>query len=333
MSKSYQVRVRAPLRLSLAGGGTDVEPFASISGSKILNFAIDTYAEASIESNTSAGKGVEVEVFNVNNLEHKSQFTRTLEQAIRRRMPDKSHWRVQITNPVGSGSGLGTSSAMIIAVRIAIQKAMGLEINEELIISDSFSMERFEMGISGGFQDYFPAIHGGFNWIIQEAGRKNRTRAEVLIGENVQMLLQDQMFCLELGIKRKGEEIIKDQVERAKKQTGQTWEALTTQLSLAEKILESIRNDDVSKLLRFLEESYQMKKQYSPLISNETIDQVERSLIDKGAKGLKISGAGGGGHMYCFFPSGIPGNLQEVLPSHTKRAHFKPSWKGWHFVD
>ena len=333
MSKSYQVRVRAPLRLSLAGGGTDVEPFASMSGSKILNFAIDTFAEASIESNASSRKGVEVEVFNVNNLEHKSPFTRNFEQAIRRRMPDERHWKVQITNPVGSGSGLGTSSAMMVAVRIAIQKIMGLEMIEELIVNDSFSMERVEMGISGGFQDYFPAFHGGFNWIIQKAGSKNRIRKDVLIGKNVQKLLQDQMFCLALGIERKGEDIIKDQVERVRSQKGQTWEALTAQLSLAEKILESIRDDDVSKLLRFLEESYQIKKKYSPLITNGTINRIERSLIEKGAKGLKISGAGGGGHMYCFFPSGVPDNLQEVLPSHTKRAHFKPSWKGWHFVD
>ena len=250
-----------------------------------------------------------------------------------RSAPKNTNLDIRLKNPAGSGSGLGASSAMLIACRIGIASLVNHELDGESLIRDTFQIERLEMGIEGGFQDYYPAVYGGLNWIAQEPGTLNRKRARVELKEKVRELIDSKMVCLSLGIKRNGEEIIRDQTLRLVNRDASTRAALLSQLDLATEIKNSIESDDVQGLLEMLEESYLLKKKYTPLMTNSVINCIESTLMDLGARGIKISGAGGGGHMFCFFPGGVPINLQERLPSHTSIIDLRISEKGWHCID
>jgi galactokinase/mevalonate kinase-like predicted kinase len=83
--------------------------------------------------------------------------------------------------------------------------------------------------------------------------------------------------------------------------------------------------------MQLIEKGYDLKKGFTPLITNDKTDKVELSLRELGARGIKISGAGGGGHIFCFFPEGIPQNLESHLPAHTKKVNCEYTEMGLKF--
>lgn len=321
--------VKVPLRLSLAGGGTDVEPFASDFGSNILNFAINIFVEVAISVRPSSAKQVKVKIKSNNQFEPRTHFSNALESSLWKRIPEGLETSIEISNPVGPGSGLGTSSSMISAILTGLDLICNKEVDKERILLDAFTLERSEMGIEGGFQDYYPAMYGGVNWISQQRNGTVRSRETLHLGDNVKSLIESQMFCISLGISRDGEKIIRDQIMRLQTPNSTTKASLMNQLGLATSIRKSIEEDNAELLLDSLEESYRNKKSYTPLITNSTIDEVENLLARVGARGCKVSGAGGGGHLFGFFPEGIPTDLNKSLPKGVKRVYCTIEEMGW----
>ena len=328
-----QFSILAPLRLSLAGGGTDVEPFASQAGSRILNFSINLDVEAAVRVRPSQEKKVTVRIISGNQTEADSPFSQSLATSLEKRLHKPRDVQIQLTNPVGPGSGLGTSSAMILAARIAIDTVDEKSIDSHQIIDDSFLLERTEMSIDGGFQDFYPAMFGGMNWITRSPGNSPCQREAIELPPAIHDLISAKMYCIELGIPRNGGEIIKDQVSRLHNPKSSTRDSLLAQLEIASKIREAMQNDDVSGILTLLEESYINKKNYSPLISTPAIDAIEATLTKLGARGIKVSGAGGGGHMFGFFPDGIPSGITTQLPSHVRHVPCSMTRAGWRYVE
>ena len=317
-----------PLRLSLAGGGTDVEPFSSDIGAKILNFAISLNINIVAAVRESRQKSIKLRIMSKEVVEEPTQFQAQLEKALVKRLPSGASLNLKIVNPVGPGSGLGTSSTLIVACRLFIESIFPLNLTEEDIIIDSFKIERKEMMIEGGFQDFFPAVFGGMNWLVQAPGQSKVHGSKIKPPPKIVKLLQN-MYVLELGIPRDGATIIKDQINRYKESFGETRTSLISQLKIAEDVKSAIDHDDPEWLLALIEEGYKIKKKFTPLITNPIIDNVEHLLRRLGARGIKISGAGGGGHMFCFFPGGIPIDVQTQLPTHTKKVECSYTEIGW----
>jgi len=322
-------RVLAPLRLSLAGGGTDVEPFATEFGSRILNFAINLKIEliAAIEETNS--KRINLKIISGGKMEKSSDFSKALTRALKKRVPQGFSLDLVIRNPAGPGSGLGTSSALIVACRLFIESAFPSNLRTEQLIQDSFDLERKEMKIEGGFQDFFPAVYGGMNWLIQHPGQSTVSRSSLDLEPKILDLLKTKMYVVDLGIPRNGELIIRDQVKRYQSTLGGTKDSLISQLEIADSMKLAVMEDNVDSLLLLLDQAYVIKKSFTPLITNPKIDLIEQALRKSGGRGIKISGAGGGGHMFCFFPKGIPCNLQSKLPIHTQRVKCDFSQEGW----
>jgi len=312
--------LRAPLRLSLAGGGTDVEPFASDFGSKILNFSINLFIEVKIYSKSDQREKVKLEISDkYRNVERNSDFTRKIEKYI------ESNWNLEkpifisIHNPVRRSSGLGTSSVIVSAVIQSLAKVNQRKISKREIINEAFKAERIEMKISGGFQDYFPCIYGGINWIEQQKNCYEWDVTSIKPKEKMQKLFKDGLFCVELDIEREGTKIIDDQISRSRKVGSATQVALKEQLKNADQVKRAVLEDKTDELMELLSLSYQLKKHYSPHISNERTEEAEQVLRKLGGEGIKLSGAGGGGHMFCFFPRGIPELSDLHLPDFMKR--------------
>jgi D-glycero-alpha-D-manno-heptose-7-phosphate kinase len=323
--------LRAPLRLSLAGGGTDVEPFASDFGSKILNFSINLFIEVEIYSNANQSEKVRLEISDkYRDIERKSEFTRKIEKYIESKWNLDKPIFISIHNPVRRSSGLGTSSVIISAVIQCLAKVSRRNMSKKDIINEAFKAERIEMKISGGFQDYFPCAYGGINWIEQQGTVYEWDVTPIKPREKMQKLFQDGLFCVELDVEREGTKIIDDQISRSRKAGSRTQVALKEQLKNAHQVKRAVLEDKTEELMELLALSYQLKKRYSPHISNERTEEAEQVLRKLGGEGIKLSGAGGGGHMFCFFPRGIPEFSDSYLPNFMKRIPCSLEERGMH---
>ena len=323
----------APLRLSLAGGGTDVPPFCNQSGSKVINLAINKFVKIEIEeikNQFSLKKTADVFIRSTSGYSQpENQFAQQLSRSIEHHFSLKENLAITITNPVRPNSGLGTSSTMIVATLKALDVVLGTKKQDMDLIALALQIERIEMGVKGGFQDFFPAIFGGLNLINFEQESKEWTCSKFSITESFVSILNRSLFAIELGILRESERVIEDQIERSLNADSLTTMALKRQLDIVDSLGKAIETEDFDSIVICVDQSYESKKNFSPLITNEVINQTESTLRALGGRGIKVSGAGGGGHMFCFFPEGKPDSLVNAIPNSMKTLDFQFEQRGF----
>lgn len=323
----------APLRLSLAGGGTDVPPFCNENGSKVINLAINKFVKVEIEeikNQFSLKKTADVFIRSTSGYSQpENQFAQQLSRSIEHHFSLKENLAITITNPVRPNSGLGTSSTMIVATLKALDVVLGTKKQDMDLIALALQIERIEMGVKGGFQDFFPAIFGGLNLINFEQESKEWTCSKFSITESFVSILNRSLFAIELGILRESERVIEDQIERSLNADSLTTMALKRQLDIVDSLGKAIDTEDFDSIVICVDHSYESKKNFSPLITNEIINQMESTLRAFGGRGIKVSGAGGGGHMFCFFPEGKPDSLVNAIPNSMKTLDFQFEQRGF----
>src|SRR5829696_4847064 len=135
-------RSKAPLRIGLAGGGTDVSPYSDLYGGAILNATISLYAHATIEP-----------------LEEE----RILLDANDRN--ESEGFRLSTFVDAPAGSGLGTSSTLVVAIIGAFAEMMRLPLGEYDIAHYAYEIERKYLNLAGGRQDQYAATFGGVNFM------------------------------------------------------------------------------------------------------------------------------------------------------------------------
>lgn len=310
----------APLRLSLVGGGTDVDPFCTEYGSEILNFAIDTFVRVDVdEFDTKINNAIKLNILNHEGLpDLQDDFAQKLSSAIAMRVLVNNPIKITIRNPVKAGSGLGTSSVMIIATLYALNESLHLSLSRNDLAEIAFVIERNDMKIVGGFQDFYPALYGGVNMLKKLPGKKDIEVKQLVLSKSFKDTLSHSIFAVELGIKRESKKVLDDQIQRSMIPNSATQLALKEQLALVDQMGNSLLAEDLESVIELVEVSSKLKKQFSPLISNPYVEQVEKNLRALGGRGVKISGAGGGGHIFCFFTDGIPADIESILSSSMK---------------
>ena len=188
--------------MSLAGGGTDVPPFCNKSGSKVINLAINKFVKVEIEeikNQFSLKKTADVFVRSTSGYSQpENQFAQQLSKSIEHHFSLKDNLAIAITNPVRPNSGLGTSSTMIVATLKALDVVLGTKMQNMDLIALALQIERIEMGVKWGFQDFFPAMFGGLNLINFDKESKEWTCSRFSITESFISLLDSSLFALEL---------------------------------------------------------------------------------------------------------------------------------------
>jgi D-glycero-alpha-D-manno-heptose-7-phosphate kinase len=198
------------------------------------------------------------------------------------------------------GSGLGSSSAMMVALVALLQEHYQLPLTEYETAHLAYVIERSDLGIQGGLQDHYAATFGGFNFI--EFGDRvvvNPLRVRDSIVNELEMNL---MLCF-TGVTRESANIIVDQTARVESKEGDTLDGLRAQKELAVAMKDALLRGELDRFGSLLGEAWQQKKKMSPLISTPRIEEAYQLAIDGGALGGKLTGAGGGGYLllYCDF--------------------------------
>jgi D-glycero-alpha-D-manno-heptose-7-phosphate kinase len=298
------IRAKAPLRLSFAGGGTDVPPFPEEEGGLVLSATINRYAYGALAPRADSQIGLESVDFGLSlnyGVDEEIIFDGRLDlaKAAIRKM-GRGGYDLFLHSHAPPGSGLGSSSAVMVTIIGLLKEFHGQPLTDYEVAQLAFDLERKELGIKGGLQDQYAATFGGFNFIEFEADRVivNPLR----ISADVVHELEHNMLLCYTGKTRSSHGIIEDQTSRW---TGGDKEALAG-LRAGKELAVAMKNALLQRRLNdfgdLLGAAWEEKKKMSPRISNEFIDSAYEEARKHGALGGKVTGAGGGGYMLFYCP-------------------------------
>ena len=326
---------RAPLRLGLAGGGTDVAPYSDIHGGRVLNSTINLYAYANIEPRSddkiifeSFDLGIKEEFSNADLLETDGELA--LLKGVYNRIRSKyslSPLSFKLSTFVDAppGSGLGTSSTLVVAILGSFVDWLGLPLGEYEIANESYKIERIDLKMSGGKQDQYAATFGGFNFM--EFSNDNKVIVNPLrLRQETINTLEISLLLYHIGTSRLSSKIIDSMKDNVSANNEKSLEALHLVKKHAIMMKESILTSNLTNFSKIMNEGWESKKRVAKGITNPRIDKIYQSAIEAGASAGRISGAGGGGFMlfYCE-----PNNRYKVI---EKLNELGGQIRGYQFV-
>jgi len=301
------IRAKAPLRVSFAGGGTDVPPFPEQEGGLALSATISRYAYGSLAPRLdreirveSVDYGLEVSYGADDPLAFDGKLD-LVKAALRKlRREGEPGYDLFLHANAPPGSGLGSSSAVMVTLIGLLKEFHRLALTDYEIAQMAYSVEREDLGIRGGLQDQYAAAFGGFNFLEFHADTVivNPLR----VPADVVHELEHNLLLVFTGRTRTADHIIEDQTSRYTVGEEQALEGLRMQKRLATEMKNALLRRKLDDFGALLGTAWEYKKQLSDRISNERIDELYAEAMRYGALGGKVTGAGGGGFMLFFCP-------------------------------
>jgi len=328
------IRSKAPLRLGLAGGGTDVAPYSEIYGGSILNATISMYAYATISPRTDGkiilnaiDKREQYELKSENLLAidgkldlHKGIYNRVVKDFARK--PLSFELSTYVDAP--PGSGLGSSSTLVVAILGAFAEWRGLPLGEYDLAHLAFEIEREDLKMAGGKQDQYAATFGGVNFM--EFSKEDNVIVNPLrIREKYLDELSHNLILYHTETSRLSSRIIEQQSINVTNKNETTITAMHKLKEQAIWMKEALLKGQLDKIGEILDFGWQYKKNMASGITSPLIDEIYEMAIKSGATGGKISGAGGGGFMFFYCPGTSRSRVVEALKKfggQTKRYEF-----------
>ena len=304
-------RSKAPLRIGLAGGGTDVSPYSDTYGGAILNATISLSANASIEI-------LDTPIIIVEALDRKEEqrfdwatslpvdgqldLLKGVYNRIQKEYPfTVTGLRLSTYVDAPAGSGLGTSSTLVVAVLGAFVEMLKLPLGDYDIAHLAYSIEREDLQLAGGKQDQYAATFGGVNFMEFYDNDKVivnplRIRPEYMheLGNNLVLYFT--------ATSRESAAIIKEQVKNVNDKNEKSIDAMHLLKEQSKMMKEALLKGRLNEFGEILDFGFQQKRKMAHNISNSGIEAIYEAAKKAGATGGKISGAGGGGFMIFYCP-------------------------------
>lgn len=298
------IRSKAPLRLGLAGGGSDVSPYSDRFGGLILNATINLYSYCTIEEQKNdrihicaPDISAEKEYPSSNQLPingildlHKGVYNRIINDY----KISPLSFKITTYSDAPPGSGLGSSSTMVVAIVKAFTEWLNLPLGEYEIAQLAYQIERNDLMLSGGKQDQYAAAFGGFNFM--EFSKDNRVVVNPLrVKRWIIDELESSMLLYYTGASRSSSAIIDEQKKNVSSGNTIAIEAMHQIKESSIEMKEALLKGDIISFSNILRHAWENKKKMGSAITNNNIDKVLDVAIKAGAITGKVSGAGGGG--------------------------------------
>lgn len=298
------VRSRAPLRISFCGGGTDVPPYPERFGGCVLSATIDKYAHVSTRGTgdlfvraVCEEQGVDAVFQPRGGLELEGKMD--LAQAIFRRF-SACGLECYINADAPPGSGLGSSSTMIVALIEALCRQCNMNLSKDEKAELAIEIERNDLHIMGGMQDQYAASFGGFNF-IEFTGSGTFVTPLRLPEETIADLHLHLLLCY-TGKTRFSGAILSEQTANVVNEDPLVLDSLATLKELTIELKRSLLKGRLFEFGSLLDEAWSLKRNLASSITNSHIDEIYEAAKSAGALGGKLLGAGGGGHLLLFVP-------------------------------
>ena len=291
-------RASAPLRIGLGGGGTDIPEFIDRHGGLVLNSTISLSANCTVYlSQTDRFIANDLGISEHEKLPlHRATLEYFTNEIIMGQYPQHNHTIVTSCDaPVGSG--LGSSSAIVVAIFAALCEFYSISMTREELVKHAIKIEREILNFSGGYQDQVAAVYGGFNYIEFES-RSHIIVNSLKLEEEVISEFQASIILYFSGGNRVSADVIDSQTSRITQNDQTTIQALLSLKKTADKMRRNLVSGNVGDFWTNLNRSWISKKDTSSVISNKLITKIEDVVFNNDGLAMKLSGAGGGG--FCL---------------------------------
>ena len=303
------IRSKAPLRLGLAGGGSDVSPYSDMYGGLVLNATINLYAYCTIEETNDAlvsivgydsncfksfPAGDQMSIDGEADL-IKGVYNRMLKDY---NLGNRS-FRITTYNDAPAGSGLGTSSTMVVTILKAFIEWLSLPLGDYEIARLAYEIERKDLQLSGGKQDQYAAAFGGFNFmefLQNDMVIVNPLKVKRWVIDE----LEASIVLYFTGKSRSSAAIIDQQKKNTSSGNEKSIEAMHRIKQSAVDMKLAVLKGDTNEFARVLGQAWEYKKKMADAITNPMIEEAFEVATNAGAKAGKVSGAGGGGFIMFF---------------------------------
>jgi D-glycero-alpha-D-manno-heptose-7-phosphate kinase len=304
------IRSKAPLRLGLAGGGTDIKTYYDLYGGYVLNATIDMYAHcilepldngkivfyaADLDIKEEYDSGENLPVTNILQL-HTGIYNRILSDY---NGGKPLSFKMTTYSDAPAGSGLGASSTLVVAIIKAYVEWLSLPLGEYDIASLAYTIEREDLGLAGGKQDQYAATFGGFNF-MEFSQDGNVIVNPLRLKRWIRNELEASLVLYYTGISRESANIIKEQIENTEKKNKKSIESMHEMKRQAVLMKVALLKGDFKGFSGCLLNGWKAKRSMADSISNAFLDDLYQYALDNGAESAKISGAGGGGFMMIY---------------------------------
>jgi D-glycero-alpha-D-manno-heptose-7-phosphate kinase len=315
-------RSKAPLRLGLAGGGTDVSPYSDLYGGAILNVTISLYAYANIQPTQDnkitlqAFDRHETETYDVTDqlpLNGKLDLLKGVYNRIQKDYPFATQGlKISTFVDAPAGSGLGTSSTLVVAILGAFVEMCKLPLGDYDIAQYAYEIERVDLKLAGGKQDQYAATFGGVNFMEFFADDKVIVNP-LRIRSQYMHELENNLLLFYTSTSRESATIIKEQQKNVNQNNEKSIDAMHKLKEQAHQMKEALLKGKLHEIGQILDYGFQQKRLMASNISNSDIELFYETATQAGATGGKISGAGGGGFMIFYCPGNTRFNVIQAL--------------------
>lgn len=294
-----KVFCRAPFRLGLAGGGTDVVPYCYEVEGAVVNATISKFCYVTIiMSNKTIFKSQDLALTENYEAEHTGALIlhfgvhRYFERLIGRSLAVE----VETYSEAPAGSGLGSSSTIVVALVKAYSCFLNLHYTKFDIAEISITIERNELGLSGGLQDQYAAAFGGVN-LLQFTKSKETIMNNVSITDSFLGCIESSLLLINSGSSRESGAIIDEQKSLADQKDQNFFDNIMQLKAGAYDLQAAMLREDFERYMQVIQKSWMAKKASGSKIQNPLVKKIEHDVMASGALAFKVSGAGGGG--YC----------------------------------
>ncbi|VVB50997.1 Mevalonate kinase [uncultured archaeon] len=319
------IRSRAPVRISFAGGGTDVSPFTEEHGGCVVNVTINKYAWGTLSFRPDAGVSLRSDDYNAEIKYKRLKDLRydgnlDLLKAVTKHFKPINGVNLYLRSDVPPRSGLGSSaSAFVAAIGLFNHALSDRRITNYEIAELAFKLEREELHNLGGRQDQYAAVFGGLNYMEFKGNDFVRINPLRIRRDNL-LELEKNIVLVHAQEREKSGDIIANQTKSYVRRDRDVVDALEETKALAQEVKQALVRGDFNYFGELLHQGWLTKKKFSPLMTTPFIDKLYKAARENGAIGGKITGAGGGGHMFFYCEP----NTEHKVEAALAKAGAKP---------
>jgi D-glycero-alpha-D-manno-heptose-7-phosphate kinase len=329
-------RARTPLRLSFAGGGTDVPPFPETEGGVVLCTTINRYAHGLLKprddgrvriESLDLSTALEYSAHDAPRLDGNLDLVKAAVDRVAHQLGEPHGVDVFLRSSAPPGSGLGGSSALMVTLIGLLRDFHKLALDDYETAHLAWEIERIDLGLRGGLQDQYATTFGGFNFI--EFNGTEVLVNPLRVNRDTVLELEENLLLCFTGNTRAGDHIIQDQTKRYSDSNADAVAGLRAQKELAFAMKDALLRGRLREFGGLLDSAWEAKKKMSDRISTALIDEAYAAARDAGALGGKVTGAGGGGFMMFYCSSGTRHKVaEEMLRLGLEEAEFAFEFDG-----
>jgi D-glycero-alpha-D-manno-heptose-7-phosphate kinase len=310
--------VRSPMRISFAGGGTDMPAYYEQHGGAVLSTSINKYFYSIMRKRTDGKIQVISSDLRVTenwpNIDGLPLGDSELEipLAVIKEVGRGVSVDLFLASEIVAGTGLGSSASACVGVLKTLLTYLDLPFSKYELAERAFHIGRNVLNKPIGKQDEYAAAFGGLNYITFYRDGTTLVEPVALRGDLLREF-QSSLMLFFTGAAHNSWRLLKDQEQSARLPSGPTIDSLRTIRALADAMREALVKGDLGSFAEMLHAGWEAKKKISPLVSNLAIDRAYELAIEHGALGGKITGAGGGGFLLLFCGEEHQGNVRRAL--------------------